>query len=237
VDSWKEKCPGYEIKIWDTTTFDMGSSLWVQQAFEKKKYAFAADYIRFWAVYSYGGIYLDSDVEVIKNFDDLLHLTSFMGFAVNGSYEPAIIGAVKHQEWLAKCMAYYQNRQFIRPDGRLDMLTLPDIVEPVLLKNYGLKIAALRDNITTVIDGALTLFPYEYFSPDSLNLRITKNTYTVHHYNNSWTTPAFRIRSKIFRIIATNKILFAIYTNTWQQVKCFVKTKILKQHYYIYKHK
>jgi mannosyltransferase OCH1-like enzyme len=74
VDSWKEKCPCYEIKIWSTTTFDMGSSLWVQQAFEKKKYAFAAGYIHFWAVYSYGGIYLDSDVEVIKNFDDSLHL-------------------------------------------------------------------------------------------------------------------------------------------------------------------
>ena len=77
IDSWKRVLSDYEIILWDTKRFDLDSSIWVKQAFEAKKYAFAADYIRFYALYHYGGIYMDSDVEVLKSFDDLLHLPYF----------------------------------------------------------------------------------------------------------------------------------------------------------------
>lgn len=236
VDSWKEKCPDYEIKIWNTQTFNMSSSVWVQEAFEKKKYAFAADYIRLWAVYNYGGIYLDSDVEVIKNFDDLLELNSFMGFSVSGNYEPAIFGAIPQQEWIGKCLRYYDNRHFIKSNGRLDTLTIPEIINPILQKEYALKTNELRHQISHVINGNLKLFPYEYFNPDVLNLRITNATYTVHHYTSSWATPTQIFRSKVFCTIARNKVLFFLYTNTYQKMKRFIKKVFFKQEYYIHKH-
>ena len=95
LDTWKKHLPDYEVMLWDTNRFDLNSSIWVRQAFEKKKYAFAADYIRFYALYHYGGIYLDSDVEVLKSFDDLLDLPYFMGAEKAHTPEAAIIGAEK----------------------------------------------------------------------------------------------------------------------------------------------
>ena len=77
--SWKKHLPDYEIMLWDTNRFDVNSTAWTKEAFEAHKYAFVADYIRFYAVYHYGGIYLDSDVEVLKSFDDLLDKPYFVG--------------------------------------------------------------------------------------------------------------------------------------------------------------
>ena len=74
IDTWKVILPDYEFKLWDTTTLNLEDYIWIKQAFETKKYAFAADYIRLYAVYHYGGIYLDTDVEVLKSFNNLLHL-------------------------------------------------------------------------------------------------------------------------------------------------------------------
>ena len=91
INSWKEKLPDYEIRLWDLSRFDIDSSVWCKEAFEMKKYAFAADYIRCYALYKEGGIYLDSDVELLRSFDDLLHLPYFIGEEQGGNIEPAII--------------------------------------------------------------------------------------------------------------------------------------------------
>ena len=90
--SWKKHLPDYEVVLWDTKRFDLESSPWVKQAFEAKKYAFAADYIRFYALYNYGGIYLDSDVEVLRSFDPLLGLPYFAGAETAGTIEAAVLG-------------------------------------------------------------------------------------------------------------------------------------------------
>jgi hypothetical protein len=99
----------YEVILWDTNRFDLNSSIWVRQAFEKKKYAFAADYIRFYALYHFGGIYLDSDVEVLRSFNDLLDLPYFMGVEKAQTPEAAIIGAEKGCDWIKMCLDYYQD--------------------------------------------------------------------------------------------------------------------------------
>jgi len=236
IQSWKEKCPDYEVRIWNTKNFDISSSAWVSEAFNKKKYAFAADYIRLWAVYNYGGIYLDSDVEVIKTFDDLLHLNSFMGFALDGNYEPAIFGAIPKQEWLQKCLCHYNNRHFIKTDGTLDMLTLPYVIKPILKKEYGMEPKNLRDKINFVADANIKLFPYDFFSPDIINMRITLNTYTVHHFTGYWGTPAYKFRKRVFRFIAKNKLMFFIYSNTYQRLKKWIQKIFFKREYIPYKY-
>jgi len=96
VASWRKKLPDYEFILWDTNKFDINSTLWTKQAYETKKYAFAADYIRLHAIYTYGGIYLDTDVEVLKRFDNLLNLPYFIGSQHDHLMEAAVIGAEKN---------------------------------------------------------------------------------------------------------------------------------------------
>ena len=234
INSWKEKCPSYTIKIWSSETFDLHSSIWVREAFDQKKYAFAADYIRFWVLYHEGGIYLDSDVEVIKSFDDLLHLNSFMGFAIDGNYEPAIIGSIPGQEWIFSCLQYYNNRHFIKDDHTLDELTLPLIINPILQKTYGLEPKNIRHQISYCSAANISLYPCEYFSPDVLKMRITPHSYTVHHTTGHWRPFSYKIKKQIFSYIVNNKILFFVYTNTYQLIKKWLFQKIWKRDYIPY---
>ena len=93
INSWKKNLPEYDFVLWDANRVDTISNLWLKQAYENKKYAFAADYIRFYALYYYGGIYLDADVEVLKTFNDLLDQKQFLGEEAGGDIEAAVIGA------------------------------------------------------------------------------------------------------------------------------------------------
>ena len=127
--------PDYEIKIWSKDTFDIDFVLWVKEAFAAKKYAFAADYIRFWALYNYGGIYLDSDVEVLKVFDDCLSAHSFIGFEYLNIPEAAVIGAEKGCAWVKKCLDYYQNKSFYDAAGKPMMDVVPYLIKLMLEYN------------------------------------------------------------------------------------------------------
>ena len=102
IESWKIHLPDYKIILWDTKRIDINSNLWLKQAFETKKYAFAADYIRFYALYHYGGIYLDADVEVLRSFDGLLNRHEFVGEEASGDIEAAVMGVEKNISWVIK---------------------------------------------------------------------------------------------------------------------------------------
>ena len=107
MKSWEKYLPDYEFWLWDFNRFDINSSIWVKEAFEAKKYAFAADYIRCYALYNYGGIYLDMDVEVLKSFNDLLHLPYFLCQEEKAPIEAAVIGSEKHNKLFEKMQEYY----------------------------------------------------------------------------------------------------------------------------------
>ena len=164
--------------LWNMDRFDIRSVLWVEQACETKKWAFAADYIRLYALYNYGGIYLDSDVEVLKSFDDLLDREYFFGrehtpdrIENQNSIEAATMGAEKGFSFLKRVMEYYERHDFVDDNGYMDTTTLPTI-------------------LARELKGAnLEIFPMDYFSPKNtrtLELQITGNTYSVHHFNGSW---------------------------------------------------
>lgn len=216
IASWKKYLPDYEIIIWDTKRFNLENSLWVKQAFEKKKYAFAADYIRFYALYHHGGIYLDSDVEVLKSFNDLLHLPYFMGAEKAGTIEAAILGAEKEETWVKYCLDYYNNRPFIKEDGSMDIRKLPEIMVDEIQKKtpiHYLSKISIKDLQSIDLRKEVTVLPDEYFSPkvfDSREVLITPNTYTIHHYQNSWFSPKakmyYRVRSVLIRILGYNTI-------------------------------
>lgn len=174
MSTWKKYLPDYEFKLWNFDVFDKNSSLWVQQAFDAKKYAFAADYIRLYAVYTCGGIYMDMDVELIKPFDDLLNSDLMIAYENDETknLEAGCFGATKENVFLKECLKYYENRPFIKEDGSLDTLPLPCIITPIY------------NNMVKTIP-----FSSDYFTAKSWKTEkifVTANTYSIHHFEASW---------------------------------------------------
>lgn len=195
LKSWKQYLPDYEVILWDTNRFDVNSSLWVKQAFEKKKYAFAADYIRFYALFHMGGIYLDSDVEVLRSFNDLLDLPYFVGAEKSQMPEAAIMGAEKGCDWIGKCLEYYQGRSFIKEDGSLDIMVAPDMMVKQISQMKPLRVLSVEDSLNIRqldMKKEVLVFNDAFFSPkvfDSREVEITPYTYAIHHFQNSWFSP------------------------------------------------
>lgn len=202
IQSWKKNLPDYELVLWNFDRFDKDSSLWVKQAFENKKYAFAADYIRLFALYNYGGIYLDLDVEVIKDFRPMLELKTFMCWQnESAGLEVAAMGAEKGCSWLKLCLDRYANRPFVTEQG-FDTKILPLIVEDVLRENK----ISLKDvqNINSAKEfehKGIPIFTCDFFSPKSLAtgiISVTPNTYCIHHFSGSWCDKKSRLRGQIY---------------------------------------
>ncbi|MDR2097380.1 MAG: glycosyl transferase, partial [Spirochaetaceae bacterium] len=169
VKTWHENLSGYEFVLWNFDRFDINSSIWVKQAFEAKKYACAADYIRLYAVYNYGGIYLDMDIEAVKPFGDLLNRSIMLGYEDKEyEIEAGCFGAEKGHPFIKKCLDFYQEREFSGP------IILPAVMQDTL------KIFFSGENYD--------ILPFDYLSAKSHvtgKIKKTKNTRTIHHYTGS----------------------------------------------------
>lgn len=177
MESWKEKIPDYQFKKWDFSVFPKDKSKWVEEAFDNKKYAFAADYIRLYAIYNCGGIYMDMDVEVIKRFDDLLDAPYMMAYERpnRNGIEAGCFGAKAGNAFIGDCLKYYEGRHFVREDGTFDQKPLPLIMKECMSRN----------------GYEYNLFDYDYFTAKSFETgeeKITANTYCVHHFAGTWKT-------------------------------------------------
>ncbi len=200
MESWKQKLPEYEFILWDKNKFDVTSFTWVNQAYQAKKFAFAADYIRFYALYNYGGIYLDSDVQVVKSFNPLLHNKSFIGFESTGDFEAAIIGAEKETPWMLKMLHYYEGRTFLKPNGQFDQRPLPLIIKDVLDKETDVEASEKNTSY------GLKIFPSVYFSPKNIHTKkvdSTKETYTIHHFDGQWVKKNFthKVKESVHKLV------------------------------------
>ena len=190
IASWNKYLPDYEIRLWDTTRFDIHSTKWTEQAFAAKKYAFAADYIRLYALYNYGGIYLDSDVIVYKSFNDLLHLPYFVGEDLMHCFEPAIIGAEAHQPWVKDVLDRYEGLEFINSEGNYNMRGLPVVFHDRLVPKYTFQRVQLPLTDCDFHSGIINIFPSSYFnSRDYIGSVKTKESYCSHNYIGSWLKP------------------------------------------------
>lgn len=171
LESWQKLLPDYQLMLWDTRQIDIHSNQWLEQAYQNRKWAFAADYIRFYALWNYGGIYLDADVEVLKSFSPLMERPYFVGYQCDDVPEAAVIAAEPHCAWVGECLDYYKDRQFVKADGSFDMTALPNLVQRVLKKH------------------GITPMPAYYFSPKehySRMLFVNDETYCIHHFDGKW---------------------------------------------------
>lgn len=201
-DSWKRVLPDYEIIVWDYAKAHAIGSKWVDQAIATKKYAFVADYIRFYALYNYGGVYLDSDVEVLKPFDNLLSLRYFVGKENSiSNWEAAIIGAESHLPWIKICLDYYKHRRFVNHCGELQVTVLPTIMDNLLGNSY--RIQDCNSIAEWHYDSEIICrFPVDWFSPkrwDNEEINVTPNTYCIHHFSGSWLTQTTTYKKTLFQ--------------------------------------
>jgi hypothetical protein len=182
--SWKKYFPDYEIKEWNESNYDVHKIPYIDEAYKAKKYAFVSDYARFDILYQYGGIYFDTDVEVIKPFDDILKNGGFMGFESVGGVAAGLgMGCNAGLGLVYQFLEFYASLRFVNPDSSYNLHTVVEYVTAILQKN-GLE----PKNTIQALDG-LTVYPTEYFCPKDFRtgiLAITKNTHSIHHYDASW---------------------------------------------------
>ncbi len=198
IESWKKYCPDFEIKEWNEESFDISSApLYVQEAYQEKKWAFITDYVRLWAMYKHGGIYMDTDVEVVKSLDPFLVHKGFTGFEEAEFMVTGIMASEQELPLMKELLSYYDNRKFIREDGSLDLTT-----NTVSITNALIRIGFEPNGQKQVIEG-FAIYPRDYFCPlDDATGKLykSKNTTTIHWFNKSWLPEKKRFRSKITRV-------------------------------------
>lgn len=184
MESWRKYCPDYEIMEWNEENYDIGKSVFMRQAYEQKKWAFVSDYARLDIIHEYGGIYLDTDVELLKNLDELLNDDMYCGFEQNNYINFGLgFGAVKGHRILKELLKVYDSMRFIQSDGSLNQTACAVYQLEALIRN-GMKMENTYQRLKDV-----TVYPSECFAPIGLmgdGNYITEHTYSIHHYSSTW---------------------------------------------------
>lgn len=186
IKSWKKYCPDYEIIEWNEDNFDISSApLYVRQAYEAKKWAFVTDYVRLYAMTTFGGIYMDTDVEVVASLDPFLSHQAFSGFESNGFIPTGLMACEMGFSLFLEFLQYYDTAKFIKDDGTLDMTTNVIIMTDICLQH------GLIPNGQFQEVAGFALYPPEVFCPmdnGSGKLNMTDQSVAIHWFNGSWLT-------------------------------------------------
>lgn len=189
LETWKRVMPDYEIICWDQQRFDIESVRFVKEACSVKKWAFASDYIRFFALYYYGGIYLDSDVFVFKKFDRFLNCKVFSSVeyclssdSFTCNIEAATLGAEKGHVYMKKCLDYYKDRSFIKEDGSFDQTISPAILADIAFREYGFQ---RKPQVQSLPDGICIYSPHT-FAHAYIEKLTLKDVYAIHLCEGGW---------------------------------------------------
>lgn len=185
IDTWKKHLPDYEIKEWNESNFDINMNDFVSEAYKYKKYAFVSDFCRLYILYKYGGLYFDTDVEVLKNMDCFLSNSFFLGLESDDQVGTCVIGSTINNEVLKILLEFYSDRHFYLGEGHFNIQPNTVIVTKLL---------------KTIPQESYTIYPADYFSPLSYNtnkMNITENTYSIHHFKGSWMSWYVKFENKL----------------------------------------
>ena len=218
IESWRKYLPDYKIIEWNEDNFDVNVIPYTRDAYKEKKYAFVSDYARFWILYHYGGVYFDTDVEVIKFMDDILDKGAFMGCEIDPSKSSDIavapglgiaanpglgIAANPGLGIYKELLEFYATLSFYKKDGSLNQTTIVKYTTDILTI-HGLE---NKKGIQQIED--ILIYPAEYFCPKNYGtgkLIITNKTRTIHHYNESWISPYRKFTKKISKYLDNGTI-------------------------------
>ncbi|MDR1565629.1 MAG: glycosyl transferase [Oscillospiraceae bacterium] len=205
INSWARLMPDYEIIQWNESNFDTAMIPYIKDAYAAKNYAYVSDFARFYILYEQGGVYFDTDVELLRSLEGILAKGGFMACELDGGTPSGIavapglgIASEPHSPIYKEIMDLYGGLSFLAPDGSLNNMAVVGNTTNTL-KQHGLKdIKGIQE-----VEG-ITVYPAEYFNPleDSTGiLRKTANTYAIHWYSKTWIEPKRRLRSRITRVV------------------------------------
>ena len=215
--SWKKYCPDYEIKVWNEDNFDIEKApIYVQEAYEEKKWAFVSDYVRLWALYNWGGVYLDTDAEILKDISHLLDNDAFLAFECSDMVNTGVMGCCKDDKILKEMLIFYESLHF---DKNAPIVTGRFITK--VLEKYGLELNGKLQKV-----GNWIIYPFEYFYPVKLinsNTYYTQDTCICHWWEGTWWPEEYKIarrHNKNIFIIVLRKIgIIKIYHKLFRKKK------------------
>jgi len=191
ISSWKKYLPDYELRLWNEKTFDLDMYPYAREAYDNRKFAFVTDVVRLWALEQYGGIYMDTDVEVLKPLDEFLTLPAFTGYekTTDTAYYPVtgIMASEAGNIWVKEQLKYYEKKHFIQQDGTFDITPNTETITNIMREN-----GFVVNGEYGVYKKCMHIFPSDYFCPKQWNtgeIHITPNTYCIHHFAGSWKKP------------------------------------------------
>lgn len=199
IDTWKKYCPDYEIKEWNEQNFDIHLNRYVEEAYQQKKWAFVSDVARIYALYTEGGIYMDTDVEVVKNLDTLLNNRGFLGFEGTQWIATNIVGFESKHGLLEQFLDSYNHRIFVHSDGSLDQTTNVEELTKLLVEKYSLQLNGIKQ----ILPEGIVIYPTDYFSPYDYiqgKLNRTLNTYSIHWFSQTWIGQN-KLRKKVAQLL------------------------------------
>lgn len=195
IESWKLKMPEYKIIEWNEENFNINKNRYVKEAYENKKYAFVSDYARLDALVNYGGIYLDTDVEVVKSFNPLIQGNrAFLGFENKNYLGTNVMGGIKNHMLYEKFLQHYENIPFILDNGMMDLTPNVTVLTELCKKEYDIRFGGELQRVRD-----LTIYPQEYFSPirnKEKKYIISNKTYSIHYFLGSWISEDVKKRGK-----------------------------------------
>ena len=208
IASWKKYCPDYEIVCWTEDNFDIAQNRYAKEAYDAKKWAFVSDYVRLKVIFDEGGIYLDTDVELLKPLDDLISESGFIGFDDNGLVSTGLgFAAEKGDPLVEALLRDYDTIPFVLPDGSFDQTPCPDR-NTKLLETLGLDLKK-QDQVFM----GIRFLPEDYLCPMKYytgKKKTTKNTYSIHHFSASWTSATAK-RTLLMKRIVGVKLYDKLY--------------------------
>lgn len=204
IETWKNFCPDYEIREWNEINFDVTRNTYCREAYEAKKWAFVSDYARLKIIFDNGGIYLDTDVEMIRDITPLVAGgVGFIGFQNPIQVNTGLgFAAAPNNAYVKQMLEMYEKRCFFTQSGALDLTPCP-VANTVALKMCGLKNGKKSSLEIQELNG-IKVYPTEYFNPidpDTMKCHITENTYTIHRYSASWTSEKSKKMRKLKKFI------------------------------------
>ena len=196
MESWHKYCPDYEIVEWNESNYDVTKNAYMYEAYQCKKWGFVPDYARLDIIYNHGGIYLDTDVELVQNLDDLLYQDAYFGFEREENVNLGLgFGAVAKSNILLQMKEYYENHYFIKENGEMDLTASP-VIQTDILQKTGLRMDGEYQRF-----GNVSIYPEKVLSgkcPYTRRVRLTPYTRSIHHFEATWTDEEFQERNKRF---------------------------------------
>lgn len=208
IESWKEYCPDYEIKEWNEDNFDLDMYPYVREAYDNRKFAFVTDVVRLYALLKEGGIYMDTDVEVLKPLDSLCEYEAVSGFEAEARIPTGLMACRDSHPLFQEMLNDYDGLHFVRKDGSLDLTTNVTRITNVCLRHGFVPNGKLQ-----TIAG-FTLLPQDYLCPkdfETKKVHLTKNTLCIHHFDGSWKKKSDKIKSIFIAKLGPKTTKYLVY--------------------------